>query len=70
MKQVKVEERFTLCLVYNDGSEMNAEVIPDGSESTKYATLSMICRGTLMASGAKRSYIYNSEGFEVCAYMK
>ena len=70
MKKVKTEERFTLCLVYDDGSEMNAEVIPDGPVSTKLATLSMICRGTLMASSAKRSYIYNSEGFEMFSYMK
>lgn len=70
MKKVKAEERYTLCIVYNDGSELNAEIIVEGTESAKYSTLLMICRGTLMATTGKRGYIYNSEGFEVCAYVR
>lgn len=70
MKKVSSKETFTLCIVYNDESEMNAEITVEGKDSDKYALLLMICRGTLMASSAKRGYIYNSEGFEVCAYYK
>lgn len=64
------KKKFTLVLEYNDESEAQAEILVEGEPHEYMATLSMICRGTLMASGAKRSYIYNSEGFEVCAYMK
>lgn len=70
MTKVKAEEQFTLYLVYDDGSELKAEIIVEGTDSTKHATLLMICRGTLMASTATRGYIYNSEGFQVCAYVR
>lgn len=64
------KKRFTLVLEYNDGSDTQAEILVEGEPHEYMALLLMICRGTLMASGAKGSYIYNVEGFEVCAYYK
>ncbi len=70
MKSIDKKKIFTLELEYNDESAVYAEIIVEGEPHEYRALLLMICRGTLMASGAKRSTIYNSEGFEECAYMK
>lgn len=70
MKQNEQKKTFTLVLEYNDKSEVQAEISVEGEEYEYRALLNMIARGTLMASGAKRSYIYNSEGFDVIAYTK
>lgn len=70
MKAEEQKKTFTLVLEYNDGSEAQAEISVEKGGVPYTALLSMICRGTLMASLAERSYIYNSEGFEVYAYTK
>lgn len=70
MKPTKQKKIFTLVLEYKDESDTQAEIVVDGEPHEYMALLLMICRGTLMASGAKRSIIYNSEGFEECAYIK
>lgn len=62
--------KFTLELNYGDDSYDFAEISVSGSPNKVVATLMMICRGTLMASTANRSTIYNDEGFEVCAYVQ
>lgn len=61
---------FTLILEYNDESEAQVEIITEGEPYEYMAMLSMICRGTLMASGARLCTIYNTEGFDVCSYTK
>lgn len=61
---------FTLVLEYKDGSESQIEIIAEGEKYEYMALLSMICRGTLMASTAIRSTIFNDEGFDVYAYIK
>lgn len=70
MKPKEQKKNFTLVLEYNDESEMQAKISVEGKAYEYRALLNMICRGTLMVSGAKRSIIYNSEGFDVCAYTK
>lgn len=70
MKQNEQKKTFTLVLEYNDKSEVQAEISVEGEEYENRALLNMIARGTLMASGAQRSYIYDSVGFDVCAYTK
>lgn len=61
---------FTIFITYNDDSEFIFEVILEGPSSTLLAELSMITRGTLMASSGKRACAYNDEGFDVCSYIK
>lgn len=61
---------FTLCLEYNDGSDSQVEIITEGEPFEYSAMLSMICRGTLMASSARVCTIYNTEGFDVMSYRK
>lgn len=70
MKAKENKKLFTLELEYNDDSAVYADIIVEGEPHEYRALLLMICRGTLMSSGAKRSTIYNSEGFEECAYIK
>ena len=64
------EHEFTLFLEWNDGSECSAIVKVDGEEHEFMALLMWICRGALMASSAERSVVCNSEGFDVCCYIK
>lgn len=61
---------FTLVLEYNDESEAQVEIITEGEPFEYRAMLSMICRGTLMASSARLCTIYDSEGFNVISYTR
>lgn len=61
---------FTLVLEYKDESEAQVQIVTEGEPSEYKAILSMICRGTLMASSAQRCTIYNSEGSDVISYTK
>lgn len=70
MSTTTKKQTFTLVLEYNDGSDAQAEIVTEGEPHEYMAMLSMICRGTLMASSAKQSIIYNSEGFDVISYTK
>lgn len=70
MNESKTKKIFTLTLEYNDESESSVEIITEGMPYEYMATLSMICRGTLMASSARRCTIYNDEGFDVYTYEK
>ena len=63
-------KEFTVELVYGDDSSIFFQVGVDGEEYEYMALLSMITRGTLMASMAKRATCYNDEGFDVCSYVK
>lgn len=70
MKREQKKKIFTLVLEYKDESEAQIEIIAEGEEHEYMAMLSMICRGTLMASNAIRSTIFNDEGFDVYCYIK
>lgn len=61
---------FYVELVYGDDSSTFFKVGVEGEEPDYMALLSMITRGTLMASMAKRAVCYNDEGFDVCSYVK
>lgn len=63
-------EKYYFELEYSDGSSVDWYVEIEGSWGKFGATLMMICRGTLMASNAKRCTCYNSEGFDVCSYIQ
>ena len=65
-----MKQRFWIALVYDDESETGFYVEVEGADHQIKALLSMITRGTLMASMAYRATCYNSEGFDVCSYQK
>lgn len=70
----KVE--FYVEVIYNDDSFFDFTVTFEDSvckplrKSSYMASLSMIVRGTLMASSARRATAYDSEGFDVCSYVR
>ena len=56
---------------YEDGSSFSFDLkIHSDSLNKIIAEIMMITRGTLMASGATRATAYNSEGFDICSYIK
>lgn len=57
-------------LTYADDSEVYFEFKCDDSDHDAYATLLMVCRGTLMASVAVKVTAYDEEGFERCQYVR
>ena len=57
-------------LTYRDDSEVYFEYSCDENKTSALATLMMVCRGTLMASGAKRITAYDEDGFDLCSYVK
>lgn len=63
-------KEFTIELVYSDNSSSFFKVSVDGEEYEYRALLSMITRGTLMASMAKSAVCWNDEGFDVCSYVR
>lgn len=65
-----MKKTYFIELIYKDESEMHFEVSIDGREHDNMAVLSMITRGTLMASMAVRATAYDDQGFDVCAYQK
>lgn len=62
--------KASICLEYNDESEVFFDFESCDSDIDAMATLLMVCRGTLMASSAKRIVAYNDEGFDICSYVK
>lgn len=62
--------KFTIELIWNDGSETMFETTIEGKEHHIMATLMWITRGSLMVSGAQRATAYNEEGFDVVSYIK
>lgn len=65
LKKVFVE------IEYNDGSSFSFDVESHSEKEHEIiAEIMKITRGTLMASGATRATAYNSEGFEICSYIK
>ena len=63
-------KEFTVELVYCDDSSTFFKVSVEGAEHEYMALLSMVTRGTLMASVARAAICYNGDGFDVCAYTK
>lgn len=63
-------KKFWIDIEYKDGSSFGFQVELEGNEATIRAELQMITRGTLMASCAYRSICYNSDGLDVCSYIK
>lgn len=63
-------EKYYIEIEYKDGSSFGFYVELESSGATRLAELQMITRGTLIASSAYRSICYNSEGFDVCSYIK
>lgn len=65
-----MKEKFVLELEWMDESNVQADILLDGSWHEKSAVLMWICRGSLVASSARYSTIWNDEGFEVCKYQQ
>lgn len=63
-------KKFWIDIEYKDGSSFGFQVELEGDEATIHAKLQMITRGTLMASSAYRAICYNSDGFDVCSYIR
>lgn len=61
---------FTIELIYGDYSSSSFIVIVDGEEWEYKAKLSMITRGTLMASSARRAVCWENEEHSVCSFVK
>ena len=70
MAQVTPRHHFTIFVTYEDNSELCFEVILEGADRKIMAELSMITRGTLMATCAQKAIAYNDEGFDVCSYIQ
>ncbi len=62
--------KATIFLTYDDDSEVCFTYECDEERTHALATLMMVCRGTLMASSAKKVTAYNEEGFDICSYTK
>ena len=62
--------KATVFLTYNDDSEVTFEFNSDEHPKEALATLMMVCRGTLMASTARRITAFNEDGFDICSYTK
>lgn len=62
--------KATICLEYNDSSEVFFDFESSDPDHDALGTLKMVCRGTLMASSASRIVAYNDEGFDICSYIK
>lgn len=63
-------EKFWVEIEYKDGSSFGFNVELESSGATRLAELQMITRGTLIASSAYRAICYNSDGFDVCSYIR
>lgn len=55
---------------YADGSEWNFDGLFEGKVSEISANVSMVTRGTLMASMAIKATAYRHDGFPICQYVK
>lgn len=65
-----MEEKYFVELTYKDESCASFDVTLSDSHASNVALLSMIARGTLMASMARSVCVYDEEGFSVVAYVK
>ena len=65
-----IDYKATIFIEYSDGTGFNFEVSISGTESGIVASLSMITRGTLMASSAYKATCYKPDGFELCSYVR
>lgn len=63
-------KKYWIEIEYKDGSSFGFHVEIESSGASCLAELEMITRGTLMASNAYRAVCYNSEGFDVCSYIR
>lgn len=63
-------KKFWIEIEYKDGSSFGFQVEIEVANAGSLAKLQMITRGTLMASSACRAICYNSEGFDVCSYIR
>lgn len=67
----EISNRVFVEIEYEDKSSFSFDVILHSTrESAKVAEIMMITRGTLMASSGTRATAYNSEGFDICAYIR
>ena len=64
------ERKFFVELTYKDDSTAGFNVEVSGTDSEVFALLSMITRGTLMASSARIAVCYRDDGFDVCSYVR
>lgn len=64
------ESKVFLELEYNDGSTISFDVFPHSDGAHAVADVLMLSRGLLMASMGNKVTAYNSEGFEICSYIK
>lgn len=64
------EKKVHFSFEYNDGSEWCFDGTFEGKDHEIAANVYMVCRGTLMVSGANKSTAYNEEGFPICSYIK
>lgn len=64
------ESKVFLELEYRDGSTISFDVIPHSGRGHETADILMLTRGLLMASMGNKVTAYNSEGFEICSYIK
>lgn len=62
--------KATIFLTYCDESEVCFTYDCEEPKHKALATLMMVCRGTLMASSAKRIVAYDEEGFDLCSYIQ
>lgn len=65
-----MKSKFFVEVLYGDYSEFNFKVELESSENQAHAVLSMITRGTLLASSACKATAYNEDGFVVCSYVR
>lgn len=61
---------FFVEVVYDDESTLSFEAMVEGKPHEYMAVLMMVTRGFLMSSGGVQATCYNSEGFDVCSYVK
>lgn len=62
------EHRWHISIEYSEQKERNFVVITEGSNEEAEAILTIITRGAIMATSAKRATAYNEEGFDVITY--
>lgn len=62
--------KAAIFLSYRDGSEVCFTYECVESMNKALGTLMMVCRGTLMASSAKKVVAYDEGGINICAYKK
>lgn len=64
------ESKVFIELEYQDGSTISFDVFPHYEGPHATADILMLSRGLLMASMGDKVTAWNSEGFEICSYIK